>query len=599
MKRKTLFLVGTLIGFTNWVAASAQERKGLQPEAQSAEPAGSSIGAQKTYGPFELTPADVRALLASGPSRPPLLHGEEGDKFVARTQGVRRVVVTDAKIRAAAEGQPQHAQVPGPPGPPPPNPPLQTPTAIVSWEAAGMTAGDPPDPQIAASHSHVVVATQLTLGFFAKDGTLLGSTDYNSFFSKLGLDNGTVSGSEIQSDPRLIFDEYRKRFWLIHDAGNGSYKPPPQTVRGRIYVAVSKSEDPTAGWWLYWWDAVADWHVKNSPIYQTGDGADFPSIGITPADFHQTIWVDNAATKRSYSWVVIKPADQLAKGVAANGSSFTFTDPNGKLFTTHVEPAVHHGPTSLSYYVGRWSTDKLVIWALPSSPPSQTTPTPTTKPVVVTLVDGNGKSDPFSQASGGPQKGSKVSIEMENLGNEVIKAIYRNGMLYAVTNDARDWFNDGKILNSIRLVRLSVKGYPKIPTKGDPSYINRVFGMNNVFDDNVEIDHMYYGWPAVEVNKTGDMIVVYARTGSPIDPEVRFSSYYHNEPDIRPSRQLHPGEAPYTGAAKYSDGHWRWGDVAGASVDPDEDVSVWITHEYAKKVNGSPTYGIWVGKVTP
>jgi hypothetical protein len=55
---------------------------------------------------------------------------------------------------------------------------------------------------------------------------------------------------------------------------------------------------------------------------------------------------------------------------------------------------------------------------------------------------------------------------------------------------------------------------------------------------------MYYGWPAVEVNRDGDMAIVYSRTGTTIYPEMRYSMYYNNEPDIRPSRLIKNGESP-------------------------------------------------------
>jgi len=88
------------------------------------------------------------------------------------------------------------------------------------------------------------------------------------------------------------------------------------------------------------------------------------------------------------------------------------------------------------------------------------------------------------------------------------------------------------------------------------------------------------------------MVVVYARSGKTLYPEVRFSVYYRNESDIRPSRLLHSGEAPYD----QGNSPLRWGDCAGASVDPSDDTAIWIAQEYAK-ANGN--YGIWVGEVSP
>jgi len=42
-----------------------------------------------------------------------------------------------------------------------------------------------------------------------------------------------------------------------------------------------------------------------------------------------------------------------------------------------------------------------------------------------------------------------------------------------------------------------------------------------------------------------------------------------------------------------------WGEVSGASVDPYDDVAVWMTHQYATSGGGGSfgNYGIWVAKV--
>jgi hypothetical protein len=215
----------------------------------------------------------------------------------------------------------------------------------------------------------------------------------------------------------------------------------------------------------------------------------------------------------------------------------------------------------------------------------------------VTLTDNNGKSVPFGAAQNAPQRGSNIPICMSNLGTAPLKAVYRDRgqLLYLVTNDARDWFNDGTKLSSIRLVRLFVGEFPKVFPLGSSDYIDRVFGMNNIYDDNTRVDHMFYGWPALEVNDNGDMVIVYARSGKTIYPEVRFSTYYDNEPDIRPSRLLHSGEGVYHYSNPDKCGY-RWGDLAGAALDPADEASVWIVQQYATQNGG---YSIWFGKVTP
>jgi hypothetical protein len=105
---------------------------------------------------------------------------------------------------------------------------------------------------------------------------------------------------------------------------------------------------------------------------------------------------------------------------------------------------------------------------------------------------------------------------------------------------------------------------------------------------------MYYGWPAVEANKNFDAVLVYARSSEQIYPQIRFSAYLNNEDDIRPSRLLKNGEATYD----YGTGSpLRWGDLAGASVDPKDDTAIWIVHQYARSSASANNWGIWVGKV--
>jgi hypothetical protein len=156
------------------------------------------------------------------------------------------------------------------------------------------------------------------------------------------------------------------------------------------------------------------------------------------------------------------------------------------------------------------------------------------------------------------------------------------------------------MLTSIRLIRLWVLGYPDIPTVGDPSFIDRTFGKNSSTDDKSS-DHMYYAWAAVEINKNHDMVVVYARSGQTLYPEVRFSLYEDAGPDIRPSRLLKAGEATYARSSDASP--LAWGDCAGASVDPSDDTAIWIAQQYARNPAAGATnngnWDIWVGKVMP
>jgi hypothetical protein len=579
-------------------------------------PAGRALsGRHEIHGPFAISSEEIRALLASPPKETTISEPDNEGDYENEPSGVRRVTITDRKLRAAAEGQ-SSPQVPGPPGPG--NPPIQTPAPSISWQANGMSQGSPPDPQIAVSKSHVVVATQRALGFFQKDGTSLGTPlDYETFFKGLGLATATDATqglpSFVGSDPRLIFDAYRNVFWLVKTGAGAGANPPTNNARSIVYVAVSTSDNPLGdpanpqkpAWNLYWWDSVVEWHVPNSTIYQLGDIADYPAIGIDPVAFHQTIAVcnrvdtsqKNTPCNARYAVLVTAPAQDLVDGINPNaqyfGSYFIFIDPNQKLMTGVVQPTVHHGPTGgYAYYVARSrsSNSQLLVWRIKPPAPGQPVQQ-TAVPRTVTMMA------PFAAFSSPPDApqccGSAPKIVMSNLGTDVLKSVYRSGLLHIVTNDARQWSSAPPSLTSIHMVRFSVQEWPSIPTTGK-FYINRVFGYRNVIDDK-ENDRMYYGWPAIEVNKNFDMVIVYARSGETIFTEARISARYNNESDIRPSRLLHKGEATIAGAKAV-----RWGDLAGASVDPEDDTSIWVVHQYATDAMATKSYyGIWVGKITP
>jgi len=333
-------------------------------------------------------------------------------------------------------------------------------------------------------------------------------------------------------------------------------------------------------------DAVAHWGKANDKIFAPGDGGDAPTIGVDPSSFHLTNFVSDVNGKPKYHHVAFFRADdnKAINGIPPAGwHYYDLQNPDGSP-TSLIQPAVHHGATGRAYYVSWYRDDEVLVWALSS--PLQATQK--MERVEVKLVDGQGQGVPFIPPVNAPQKndGSRL-IEMTNFGNNILKAVYRGGLLYFVANDAQDWFQPGKFVTSIRLVRLPVFGFPNIPTLGNAFYINRRFGKNGVGD--MPQDQVYYGWPAVEVNKNGDMVIVYARSGLTLYPEVHYSVYFGAEADIRKSRVLQRG-----GSVFGSLGVNRWGDIAGAAVDPEDDTGIWIAQQYA---NAAGSWDMWVGKI--
>jgi hypothetical protein len=470
----------------------------------------------------------------------------------------------------------------------------QTPPATKDWQAAlAWKGGFPADAQIAVSSTHVVVTNRMAMAYFDRDGGALGTLSAVDFFKGLGLNDGTPTAINRYNDLRAVFDAYRHRFWVAATGGSTA-KLTPEQRRPIIAVGVSMDENPLHGWHLYYWDAVAHWGQPNDPVWQPGDAVDYPILGIDPLAVTVTNMVVGANGAYKYWHVALFPADTLASGQAGSLSGWQYwdlTNPDGSVAGL-IQPAVHHGTTGRAYYVSRQGTDSLVVWGL-------TDPFKPTRKLIRTAVQ---MPLAWTNPVNAPQKGSAKTIKMTNSFTNPLKAVCRNPYLYVATNDARAWGGGPQTLSSIRLVRLPLAKFPAILTDPQAGFISRIFGGANPLEDN-EGSYFYYSWPAVEVNKNGDMVLVYARTGQTIYPEVRFSVYLHNESDIRPSRLLKGGDAAYD-IPNYNDPNNNpilvlpWGDTAGACVDPTDDTAVWVAQEYASATaNNNGNYDIWVGRV--
>ncbi len=462
--------------------------------------------------------------------------------------------------------------------------PDQSPAPTISWQATGLGGGVdgyPADPQIAVSTSHVVVTTRAYVGYYDKAGKELQALSTKSFFS------GLLPSSFNFFDTRAIFDSIRKRFIVGALTYNTTscLQSCAGDVQSYIAIGVSKTEDPTKGWWLYYLNAVN----TGRATYQSGDQSDYPSLGVDKDAIYITNKVCNGGaplggTGCTFRYWHVYWANATQMSIGAPGSSLIggdylyFPPANAPGL---VQPVVYSrglipGDPPRAYFVSQLSATQIRIWGLTN---------PLTNPQMTSQDINVGE---FTTPVDARQLGSNLPIRMTNLGNQPLKAVYRNGFLWIVFTDASTWGQTDGPFTSVRLVKLGVTQFPNIDTSTDPGFRDLTFEGRN--PDDPQSFYYGYGWPAVEVNLVGEAVVVYSRSGSHIWPEVRYSVLYPLEADMRSSRLLKLGESNYT--AFCDTACWMSGDTGGASADPDG-VSVWIAHAYAKSNN----FQIWVGKV--
>jgi hypothetical protein len=489
------------------------------------------------------------------------------------------------------------------------------------------------DPEIAVGYHHVVVTTTGALAIFDKNnGQPIGPvTSSSAFFSSLlpGI-NASLSLPGYQIDTvyalRVLFDEYRGRFWVGALARNSKARDSNMCAelslrRSKVLVAVSESADPTGQWAMYWWDAIQDdgackfsgscststrpcASTPNCPgvgpacpnsTYIPGQGADYPMIGISETWFMES----NAAG--SGTSVTVAPADDLAGVFGGSPPSpgkydvwrvrAVFNDNTEA--TGSLQPAVHHGhvPGGHAFMVSARNGSSLVVWSLDSN---NGIPELTEHDVPVACY----LSTPLHL--GAQQKASPPGVPVAArvdlgviMGNQLMKAVYRNGHIYATWHDCVRWGSgrtcdsdeQSHCMTAIRLASVDVRDL-----SGSLSAdIDRTFGGSNNSDPVGTV--FSYGWPTLEVGKSGAIVLGYNRSGSTIFPESRYSVYYPNQLDIDPSHLSHAGQYTLTESAANDDGSVGRLDVTGAALDPSDDASVWMAQAYSAKV--SNTDGGW------
>ena len=118
----------------------------------------------------------------------------------------------------------------------------------------------PPDPIAATGLTHVVSVVNAMIEWRPKSGATGTIQSLQGFFTSLTPANALF-------DPKVIYDQYADRFIVV------ALEKMDTPTTSRILVAVSKTSDPTAGWWF---TAI---NAKIS-INSVDHWADYPGLGL-------------------------------------------------------------------------------------------------------------------------------------------------------------------------------------------------------------------------------------------------------------------------------------------------------------------------------
>jgi hypothetical protein len=427
------------------------------------------------------------------------------------------------------------------------------------------------DPMLAVGHKFVIATQDHQIAFLGRDGTALPSKNGEStnmsattFFGQLiaatnpdGTPNqnniNLISPLEIKEfyDTRVTYDPQSKRFVILSAARKQIGTPPPRYIA----FAVSKTEDPRDGFYQY--------------MTTESNFRDFPRLVVHNG---MVLVGNNAAAGGGEVDTPILNAFDLAAL-----QQFAPDPPNWQYYSSDVDGAVrvflvlHHGETNgMTCLVDIRNGDPVLrISAFPK--PAQPWLAPQPLFAKHTLGSAAGWPGPF-----GVFRGSTLYLSGSVLLNDRIP-------------------NVRPAQYSVRIVRIPFSAIsPAALTVNDNGVVDVSF--SGIRQTDAPSDLVSCESPHIAVNKNSDVIFVYGRTGiqtvQPLPPEVCYTLWYHNDAKQRQSALLQAGswQPMWTYKGEQTPTVMTTAnklDYATAVVDPVDDTTFWVSHEYADSTTSS------------
>lgn len=407
----------------------------------------------------------------------------------------------------------------------------------------------PPDNQIAAGPDYLVVPTNRGVAYLDKGGNNLFETSLSAFWGPLDT---TQSGA---FDPRVIWDHYSNRFVLV--AVGRSFVPEASFY----YVAVSISSNPFDGWCMRRLDAQLD-GSNPSDLW-----ADFPDVGVDGAG--ALYLTSNQLTFSGYFYRyaklrILDKNDFIGAGCDGGANWWDFwslQDDDGGTSAT-LRASVDHGGLSSGGFIvnsNRGSGAFLTVRRItdPLNFP------PTLEEVALTVAS-------YSSPPGARQPSGVQSLS--NAGPKLLNAVSYDDTLWIAGTTGCGI----PVTSCIRWYQLDLSAWPVITINHQGTY-----GEPGVRD---------YFFPAIAANSSGDVVLVFARSGEDTFAEARHTGRLASDAPntLQASALLKAGEGTYLSLDEF--GRNRWGDYAGASYGANGEF--WIMHQYASSFN---RWGTWIG----
>ncbi|MFI5372745.1 MAG: Calx-beta domain-containing protein, partial [Candidatus Eisenbacteria bacterium] len=377
-------------------------------------------------------------------------------------------------------------------------------------------------------------------------GTTISTVGTGTFWAPTGATLNALT------DPRLVYDPYNDRWIAAMQTFESS---------ADILIGVSQTSDPAGNWFLY--------------RFNTGASIDFPNLGFNRDWIVVAInrYSAGGTFQRGITLVVDYPQAR-----AGTGTGTLFTQAAGTHFCS--APCASYSTTSDTEYVVTHLSSASATYTLDritgtSSAPVYTAGGTLTRPGGA-WVQPSGNLLPQSLPNSGTSACGATPCPIETQDSQIRSApVFRSGQV---------WYTQTVGLPSTGLTHTGVQWTHLTTPAG--AFVEG----GRIEDPTATATNggLWYVYPHIAVNSTGDFMIGFSRFSSAQHPSAGYAMHLAADGvgTLRDPIVYHAGEDYYHKTFSTTTGRNRWGDFSSAEVDPN-DVTLWTVQEYAKTRAGT------------
>jgi hypothetical protein len=427
---------------------------------------------------------------------------------------------------------------------------IPAPTANFEGQGAGLAntniGGFPPDTDGAVGPNHYMQIVNTSLAIFSKTGTvMMGPMDTSQVWSGFA---GICSTNGF-GDGVVKYDQLADR-WVISQFAFAFTGGAPKAPFIQC-IAISTSPDPTGTYTRYQFSFNSDLN-------------DYPKIAMWPDGYYITYNMFANAQNFSTSRVCAMDRVKMIAGDANATTQCFDTGPNFfGLLVADLDGKTQPATGQPAHVIALDSSTDLAYWQLHVDFTTPANSTLSATPQMITITDFTPycKADPQCQAAVTTPNSTEP---LDSLADRAMnRFVYRR-------------FADHEAMLLSHSVQI---GNTATPPGGVRWYELRNGATPTVFQSGTFQPDATVRWmPSIAMDASGDIALGYTQASSALNPAIKYTA---RQPSDAPGTMgFGEGTLMAGTATQQTNGGNRWGDYASVNIDPADDCTFWLTHEY-------------------